>query len=119
MSDTLFDKYGGFSTVGNVVHSFYEKIMDEESLESYFWDIDMARLIKHQTDFLCQVLGGPASYSGRSLKDAHRSLNIIEVDFMTVAEILEETLEEAGVEDDDVTTIMEIVASTKDDIVCG
>lgn len=117
MSDTLFDKYGGFSTVGNIVHEFYEKIMDTESLENYFWDIDMARLIKHQTDFLCQVLGGPASYTGRALKDAHKGLNIVVEDFMTVAEILEETLEEAGVEDSDVEAIMEIVASTKDDIV--
>ena len=117
MSDSLFDKYGGFSTIGDVVHSFYEKIMDTESLEHYFWDVDMSRLMAHQTDFLAMVLGGPSSYSGRSLKEAHRHLKITEVDFLTVAELLEEALEEAGMEDEDVEMVLGIVASTKGDIV--
>lgn len=117
MSDSLFDKYGGFSTIGDVVHSFYEKIMDTESLEHYFWDVDMTRLMAHQTDFLAMALGGPSSYSGRSLKEAHRHLKITEVDFFTVAELLEEALEEAGMEDEDVASVISIVASTKGDIV--
>lgn len=116
-NETLFEKYGGFSTVGDIVHEFYEKIMDDESLEQYFWDVDMTRLIRHQTDFLCMVLGGPAKYSGRSLKDAHAHLNITGVDFLTVAGHLQEALEEGGMEDGDVTAVIDIVASTKDDIV--
>ena len=117
MSDTLFEKYGGFATIGDVVHSFYEKIMDTESLEHYFWDVDMNRLMAHQTDFLAMVLGGPSNYSGRSLKEAHRHLKITVEDFLTVAELLEEALEEAGMEDQDIEMVIGIVASTKDDIV--
>lgn len=119
MSESLYDKYGGFSTVGQIVHNFYEKIMDEESLEAYFWDIDMTRLMRHQVDFLCMVLGGPANYTGRSLKDAHAHLNITEEHFNTVAGLLEEALEEGGMEDDDIEAVIGIVASTKDDIVTG
>ncbi len=115
--ESLFKKYGGFAAVGEIVHSFYEKIMDEESLEHYFWSIDITRLIRHQTDFLCMVLGGPASYTGRSLKEAHRGLNITEEDFLTVAGLLEEAMEEAGMEDEDVAGVLQIVASTQGDIV--
>lgn len=117
MSETLFEKYGGFATIGDVVHSFYEKIMDTESLEHYFWDIDMTRLMAHQTDFLAMALGGPSNYSGRSLREAHRHLNITLEDFTTVAELLEEALEEAGMEDEDVAGVIAIVASTQNDIV--
>lgn len=117
MSDTLFDKYGGFATVGNIVHNFYEKVLDEDSLRHYFKGIDMERLIRHQTDFMCMILGGPVNYSGRDLRKAHSRLNIIEKDFYTVAELLEEALEEAGVEDEDIQTIMAIVAGTKGDLV--
>lgn len=117
MSETLFEKYGGFSTVGDIVHEFYEKIMDTESLEHYFWDVDMTRLMSHQTDFIAMAMGGPAAYSGRSLKEAHRHLKITEKDFFCVAGLLEEALEEAGMEDDDIRAVIEIVASTRDDIV--
>ncbi len=116
-SETLFGKYGGFSTVGDIVHRFYEKILEDDTLEEYFWDVDMVRLIRHQTDFLCMVLGGPAAYTGRSLKDAHQPLKITEKDFFTVAGHLEEALEEGGLEDEDVSTVIGIVAGTKNDIV--
>lgn len=116
-ADSLFHKYGGFTSVGSIVLSFYEKVLDTDELQHYFDGIDMERLVRHQTDFLCMVLGGPASYSGRDLRSAHERLRIIEEDFYTVADLLEETLEEAGVEDDDIQTILEIVKTTKDDIV--
>jgi hemoglobin len=117
VSETLFDKYGGFSTVGSIVHSFYEKVMDTDSLLHYFEGIDMERLIRHQTDFLCLLLGGPVNYSGRDLRQAHRRLNITEEDFNLVAELLEETLEECNVEYDDIEAIMRIIVSTKPDII--
>lgn len=117
MAESLFHKYGGFSTVGGIVLNFYEKVLDEEDLTPYFEGIDMERLIRHQTDFLCMILGGPANYSGRDLRAAHERLNIVSKDFFLVADLLEETLEEAGVEDEDVETIIKIVASTKGDIV--
>jgi hemoglobin len=117
VSETLFDKYGGFSTVGSIVHSFYEKVMDTDSLLHYFEGIDMERLIRHQTDFLCLLLGGPVNYSGRDLRQAHRRLNITEEDFDLVAELLEETLEESNVEYEDIEAIMSIIVSTKPDII--
>jgi hypothetical protein len=48
---------------------------------------------------------------------AHRNLNISSSEFAEVANILKETLEDAGVEDVDVATIISIVASLKDTIV--
>lgn len=118
MSDeSLFHKYGGFSSVGSVVLSFYEKILDTEELVPYFDGIDMERLIGHQTDFLCMILGGPAHYSGRDLRAAHQRLHISEPDFFTVADLLEEALEEAGLEDEDIEAIIKVVAGTKKDIV--
>jgi len=81
---TLFDKYGGFATVGNIVHNFYEKILDDGELRPYFKGIDMERLIRHQTDFMCMILGGPVDYTGRDLRKAYSRLNITEKDFYAV-----------------------------------
>ncbi|MEM7351549.1 MAG: group 1 truncated hemoglobin [Acidobacteriota bacterium] len=117
MSETLFDKYGGFTAVSEIVHSFYEKVMDEDSLRHYFQGIDMERLARHQTDFLTMVFGGPVNYSQQALRESHRRLKIIEEDFDCVADLLEEALEEADVDDDDIATVMQVILSYKDDIV--
>ncbi len=109
MSESLYDKYGGFSTIAGVVHSFYEKVLDTDSLRHYFQGIDMERLARHQTDFLTMVFGGPVSYTNEALRESHRRLNIPKEDFETIADLLEETLEEAGVEDDDIETVMEMI----------
>lgn len=119
MSETLYDKYGGFSTIADVVHSFYEKVLDTDSLLHYFQGIDMERLARHQTDFLTMVFGGPVNYSNDALRESHRRLNIPKEDFETIADLLEETLEEADVEDDDIETVMGVIRNAEQLIVSG
>jgi len=118
MSDTnLYEKYGGFAVVSKLVHEFYDRLRRTPELDVYFGHIDMPRLINHQTRFMSQVLGGPANYSGRELGEAHARFRITVEHFDLVAEILEETLEDGGMEDDDVESIMDIVAGTREVIV--
>ena len=117
MSETLFDKYGGFETFTTVVKSFYQKVLDSDQVEPYFHGINMERLITHQTNFISKVLGGPDRYEGLDMKTAHAKLNITVPDFNEVAELLEESLEEAGVEAADIETIMKAIASLQDQIV--
>jgi len=116
---TLYDKYGGFSTVNKLVQSFYKKVGESEDLAPYFAGIDLQRLMDHQNKFFSEILGGPVEYTGAHLKDIHARLNITEDAFSEVAELLEETLEDMGVESADIKTIMEIVGGTKSDIVAS
>lgn len=55
---TMFDRYGGFTSVSKIVMSFYDKVLDSETVGPYFEDIDMKALIDHQTKFIAQVMGG-------------------------------------------------------------
>lgn len=77
----------------------------------------MERIIDHQTKFIAHVLGGPAEYTGRELGAAHQSLRITGPAFDEVAEILQETIEDAGMEAEDVTKVMAIVAGARGSIV--
>ncbi len=114
---SLFDKYGGFSTVSQIVRSFYKEIGASQTLKPYFEGVDLEALITHQTKFLSQVLGGPAQYTGRELGQSHAKLNITEDAFSEVAEILQDVLEDHDVEDADVASIMAIVGGVKGQIV--
>lgn len=117
-SQTLFQKYGGYERVFKVVSLFYEKILADEAVSDFFDDVDMEGLIRHQTNFVGMVLGGPANqYTGRDLKAAHQGLSISHEHFNRVAEHLQSSLVECGFESSDIDTIMAVVASRRPDIV--
>ncbi|MCJ8314065.1 MAG: group 1 truncated hemoglobin [Saccharospirillaceae bacterium] len=117
MAETLFDKYGGFETFNTLVINFYRKVLDDPNLEKYFSQVNMEKLIDHQTHFISKLLGGPDRYKGKDLKQAHKGMNITTPDFIEVAELLEETLEDANVEAEDIKTIIEVFASFQHQIV--
>jgi len=117
MSKSLFDKYGGFETIGTLVHEFYKKVLANPKLTGYFKNTVMDKVMEHQTNFLGAALGGPNKYEGKELKSAHEELNITDDHFDLVAGYLEETLDEAGVEEKDIEAIIKIVAETKDQII--
>ena len=114
---TLYDKYGGFATVSKLVQLFYEKISESEELAPYFEGVDIQQLMDHQTKFFSDILGGPVKYTGNELKVVHSAMGITKDAFAEVAELLEETLEDMGVEEDDIETIMGIVGGVKSDII--
>ena len=67
MKSTIFQRYGGFASVSRVVMSFYDKVLDSPVSSPYFANTNMKRLIDHQTKFIAQVMGGPASYTDEQL----------------------------------------------------
>ena len=119
MTDTLYDKYGGFETFSAVVCNFYQKILDSDELAHYFENVNMEKLMSHQTNFITTALGGPERSSGIDLRKAHAPYKITIPHFMEVAELLEESLEEADVEPDDIATIIDLVARLMNQIVAS
>jgi len=117
MSETLYDKYGGFDTFSTVVSNFYQKILDSEELAPYFDNVNMEKLMSHQTSFISTALGGPEKYTGLDLRKAHAPFDITIPHFQEVVELLEESLDEAGVEEKDITSIISIVENLMDQIV--
>ena len=106
---TLFERYGGFATLRVVVSDFYDRVLDHEEVAPYFENIDMARLIDHQTKFIAALTGGPASFTDEQLRRAHQKHKISTEHFQIVSDILAETLEDHGVEAADVAEVTQEV----------
>lgn len=117
MSQSLFDKYGGFNTFTAVVSSFYQKVLDSNELEYYFRNVNIDSLMAHQTNFISRALGGPDAYEGQDLRQAHINLDITIPHFQEVAELLGEALEEAGVAAEDIDSIITLVGSLQDQVI--
>lgn len=108
---TLFEKYGGFAKVSRIVSAFYDSVLESPVLTPYFDGVNMRNLIDHQTKFIAQAMGGPASYSNQELERVHRNLEVTDEAFTEMHTILRETLEDFGLDDEDVEAVSaEIVA---------
>ncbi len=103
---TMFERYGGFATISKVVMAFYDKAIDSDVVGGYFENVDMPALIDHQTKFISQVMGGPASYTDDVLARVHRSLKIDDNAFDEMVTILKDTLEEFEVDQSDIDVIL-------------
>ena len=117
MRRTIFERYGGFSSVSRVVMSFYDKVLDSDVTSPYFAKTDMKRLIDHQTKFIATLMGGPASYTNDHLERVHNHLGITEPAFVESMELLRETLEDHDFEDDDIDQVMNEMMSRKNFVI--
>ncbi len=104
---TLFEKYGGFSKVSKMVLSFYDTLLDSDEIGPFFDDIDMSKMVDHQTKFVASLLGGPASYSDKQLYQLHNHLDIRDAHFDELKDVLKDTLSDHGVEPADVETVLQ------------
>ena len=118
MSPTLFEKYGRTAAIATIVKSFYRQVMAQQQLRGYFSGVPLEKLIEHQIAFVSVAMGEDASaYTGRGVGEAHRNLRVTESDFDLVVSLLERSLQGAGVEPADITTILGKISVLKGQIV--
>ncbi len=117
MKTSMFERYGGFAVISRIVSEFYDRLLDSPEVSPYFTNVDMKRLIDHQTKFIAQVMGGPASYSNEALERVHAQYEITESAFAEMATILHETLEDFDVAEDDIAVIDGEIMSRKNFVV--
>ncbi|MFN2197292.1 MAG: group I truncated hemoglobin [Anaerolineales bacterium] len=117
MSRSIFEKYGGFSSVSRVVMSFYDKMLDSPLTNPYFANTDMKRLIDHQTKFIAALMGGPASFTNEHLERVHAHLGITDPAFSESMTLLRETLEDFDFLEEDIQTVVDEMRSRKNYIV--
>ncbi len=107
MSST-FHKYGGFSAVSRVVMTFYEMVLESDIVGHHFEDVDMPRLMDHQTKFISSIMGGPVAISDDRLAQVHRGLNITAQEFDEIVHLLSEAMQQHGMHRDDVSEVSRV-----------
>lgn len=117
VSQTLYEKYGGFKTISRVVMTFYEMALESDEIGDYFDDIDLPRLIDHQTKFVSSLVGGPASFSDDRIEAVHRNLNISHSDFDEMATLFGEALALHGMSEADIEVALAAIEGKRSIIV--
>jgi hemoglobin len=96
MDDTLYDQIGGADGITRLVDLFYSRVLADPDLKRFFAKVEMAKLRRMQVELFSAALGGPQRYSGRTMVQAHRHLNIGLHDYQRFIRHLFDTLDEAG-----------------------
>lgn len=105
MAQSIFERYGGFASVSRIVSEFYRKVVDSDVLADYFDGIDMRTLIDHQTKFIAQLMGGPASFTDEHIARVHSHLGITNHAFTEMTTLLRETLEDFDFDETDISVV--------------
>lgn len=110
---TVFDKLGGKAAVKAAVDIFYNKVVADERVNSYFKDVDMAKQRAKQMQFMTYAFGGPEAYKGKDLWEAHKHMGLSEMHFNAICENFVETLKELNVPQDIIDEAAGVVLTTK------
>ncbi len=115
-TQTLFQRIGGMIAVDAAVDIFYSKVMQDDRIRHFFRHIDMEKQAGKLKTFLAYAFGAPFPYTGKSLREAHRHMQLTEEHFNAVAEHLVSTLVQLDVEQELIDQVVAIAVSTKRDV---
>jgi len=117
---SVYEQLGGEPAMDAAVKLFYEKVLADDHIARFFDRIDMEKQLKKQKRFLTMITGGPNTYTGRSMRAAHRRLvqkqGLDGTHFDHVVRHLGDTLVELGVPVDLVKGVADAAESMRDDV---
>jgi hemoglobin len=73
---SIYDAIGGEPALVAVVDDFYVRVTGDPELAVFFAGTNMARLKGRQVEFFAAALGGPHTYTGATVREAHRGRGI-------------------------------------------
>ncbi|HLN26727.1 MAG TPA: methyl-accepting chemotaxis protein [Gemmataceae bacterium] len=117
LPSSLYERLGGAPAIAVLVDAFYERVLADGSLRSFFAETNLQWLKARSKQFFGQALGGPEKYKGRPMKEAHASLPIEQKHFDRVAEHLIAVLQSLDVALELIDEVVAVVAPLAVDIV--
>lgn len=115
--ETLFEQIGGQPRLTATVDSLVEVMLADDRINFAFAQTDLAKFRKLLYDQLCELTGGPCTYRGRNMFEAHKKLNATNAQFNALAEDLYIAFDKQGVPYRLQNRVMALLAPMQPDIV--
>jgi len=94
---SLYERLGGLDAITAVVDSFSARCAGDDRINGKFARTDIPRLKKMLVDQVCEATGGPCTYAGRDMREAHDGMAVTAGEFDALVEDLVATLDEFDV----------------------
>ena len=113
---TLFERVGGEQAISDLVEVFYDRVSADPELKPFFKNASMSKLRRMQREFFSAALDGPITYSGRPLSHVHHGRGITKHHFALYVDHLIFTLQDHGINNQDVQEIIGRINTYSDEI---
>jgi hemoglobin len=114
---SLYDRLGGRTAITAVVDSFVARVAGDARINQKFARSDVARVKAMLVEQICAQTGGPCTYTGRSMKEAHLNMGVTEGEFNALVEDLVTTLKSFNVGQKEQDDLLAALGTMKGDIV--
>jgi hemoglobin len=114
---SLYDRLGGKPAITAVVDDFIGNVAGDTRINKRFANADIPRLKRMLVDQICQASGGPCTYTGASMKDAHKGMKISDGEFNALVEDLVKSLDKFKVGAQEKNDLLGALGGMKPDIV--
>lgn len=95
--DSLYRALGEQAGITRIVEGLLLNIARDPRIVEHFQDIDIERLRDKLIEQVCVEAGGPCEYTGDSMEESHKGLNLSRSDFNALVEDLIAALDAEGV----------------------
>ena len=89
----LYDRLGGKPAITAVVDDFIGNVAADARINGRFTNANIPRLKAMLVEQICQATGGPCTYTGQTMVDAHRGMDIKDAEFNALVEDLVKSLD--------------------------
>ncbi len=117
MNGSLYERLGGETGLSAIVKDVIDLHLENPVVRVRFQDADRERLHRLAFEFFGMGSGGPQQYSGKDMREVHRSMNISGDEYLAVVDDIMKALEKNNVGAESRTEVLGILYSLKDDIV--
>lgn len=120
---SLYERLGGVYNIAVVVDELVDRVMADPRLnanpavDEAHHKVPPAGFKYLVTEMVCWATGGPQKYSGRSMADSHRHLNITAHEWAAFMDDFQQTVDKFKVPATEQAELRAIVESTYGDIV--
>jgi hemoglobin len=114
---SLYERLGGKSAITAVVDTFVARVAADTRINKKFARSNIPRVKTELVDQICSQTGGPCTYAGRTMKEAHRNMKVTEGEFNALVEDLVAALNQFNVPKREQDELLAALGSMKGDIV--
>jgi hemoglobin len=86
VENSLFERLGGVDAITAVTRAAVDRQMKDDRINQKYARTNVDRLIKEFVDQICQATGGPCTYTGRSMTEAHTNMGVTNGEFQAFVE---------------------------------
>ena len=117
MDGSLYERLGGLEAITAVVRAVVDRQMKDDRINQKFARTNVDRLIKEFVDLICQATGGPCTYTGRDMTEAHHDMGVTSGEFQAFVEDVVAVLDDFKVGKAEQGELLNILAPLRGEIV--